>query len=169
MKLRAGLHPVSLRRLPEAMWLNGSPVTGNGTYSRLHGRSESKIPEGFKPYEPEVLDTKMVRAAGKSAADKHAERATKVRRQGKARIKRLQLQDAEAEAAELYLDFVGHDGERACEMLQASNGEDDEDAKMFWENLTPLPSDDCFRHCANSPHDVTQRVAKRSRLSRLGL
>ena len=77
MKLRAGLDPVSLRRLPEAIWLDGSHVTGNGTYSRLHGRNESKIPEGFKPYEPEVLDTKMVRAAGKSAADKHAERATK--------------------------------------------------------------------------------------------
>ena len=117
MKLRAVLHPVSLRRLPEAMWMDGSPVTGNGTYSRLCGRSVSESPEGFKPYVPEVFDTMRARAIGKCSADKHAERATKVRRQEKARMKRLRLLDVEAEAVELYHDFVGHERVHASEGL----------------------------------------------------
>ena len=82
-------------------------------------------------------------------------------------MKRLRRQDVEAEAAELYHEFVGHEGVLASEALQANNGDDD-DAKMFWENLTPISSDDRFRHCASSPHDVTSRGAKRSRLGRLG-
>ena len=168
MKLRAGLHPVSLRRLLEAMWMDGSPVTGNGTYSRLCGRSVSESPEGFKPYVPEVFDTKRARATGKCAADKHAERATKVRWQEKARMMRLRLLDVEVEAAELYDDFVGHERAYASEGLQANNGEDDDDAKMFWDNLPPPSSDDRFRHCANSPHDATHRNAKKSRLGDWG-
>ena len=169
MKLRAGLHPVSLRRLPEAMWLDGSPVTGNGTYSRLCGGSVSESPEGFKPYVPEVFDTMRARATGKCAADKHAERANKVRRREKAIMKRLRLLDAEAEAAELYDDFVSHERAYASERLQTNDGEGDDDAKMFWDNLTSPSSNDRFLHCANLPHDETHRNAKRSRLSRLGM
>ena len=169
MKLRAGLPPVSLRRLPEAMWLDGAPVTGNGTYSRLCGRSVSESLEGFKPYVPEVFDTMRARATGKSAADKHAERANKVRRREKARMKRLRLLDAEAEAAEFYDDFVGHEMAYANDRLQTNDREGDYDAKMLWDNLTPPSSNDRFRQCANVPHDEAHRNAKRSRLSRWGM
>ena len=51
-KLRAGLHPVSLCRLPEALWPNGTPVIGNGKYARLRASGEQEKPEGFKLYVP---------------------------------------------------------------------------------------------------------------------
>ena len=70
-------------------------------------------------------------------------------------------------AAELYQEFVGSDGLNASEVMHANLGDDD-DSRLFWENLTPISSNDRFRHCAASPCDVVCRGAKRSRLDRLG-
>ena len=100
---------------------------------------------------------------------KNAMRVAKVRRREKARVRRLRILDVEMDAAELYEEFVGHDGILATEVMHTNSDEDE--AKLFWENLSPTPSTDIdrFRHCANSPRNVTYRGAKKSRLDRLGV
>ena len=167
MKLRAGLHPVSLCRLPEAVWPNGSPVVGNGKYARLGTNCDAVVPEGFVPYIPEEFSSGATETHGRSAAEKNATRVAKVRKREKARRRRLRILDVEMDAAELYQEFVGHDGILADEGMQTNPG-DDEDARVFWDNLLPIPSTDRFRHCACSPRDVIYRGAKKSRLDRLG-
>ena len=125
------------------------------------------VPEGFVPYVPCDTGRDTTRADGRNAAGKLAERAARIRHREKARLRRLREQDADMEAAELYQEFVGSDGLNASEVMHASAGGDD-DSRLFWENLTPISSTDCFRHCAASPYDVACRGAKRSRPDRLG-
>ena len=179
MKLRAGLHPVSAKRLPEAVWMDGTPVAGSGTYARLSSKVEKAKPDGFIPYVPDVSPengrpdgASCMKNPGNRAVDKRALLIAKAKLREKARRRRLQVHDVELEAAELYKDFVGSDGPEATEWLHANAGDDD-DSKMFWENLSMTSLTDRFRHCAVSP-GIKERInalcksAQRSRLDRLG-
>lgn len=53
MKLRAGVHPVTGRRLPMAIDSDGSALQGEGRYMRLHARTA--LNDTFAQYVPEEL------------------------------------------------------------------------------------------------------------------
>ena len=137
MKLRAGLHPVSLRRLPEAVWMDGTPVAGNGTYSRLTGKGETGTPDGFVPYVPEDRSKSTSETSGHCAAHKRAVLFARVRTRDRARLRRLRHQHSNMEAAELYRDFVGPVNVDATKVMHDNeNGESDEESRLFWEALS---------------------------------
>ena len=54
LKLRAGLHPVTGQRLPEAIRMDGSAAWGSGSYSQLKPVASHNV--DFKVYEPEVFE-----------------------------------------------------------------------------------------------------------------
>ena len=103
----------------------------------------------------------------KIAAEKNAMRVAKVRKREKARKRRLRTLDTDMDAAELYDDFIGHEG-RCADVEVPMNLGDDEEAKMLWDNLLPPPSTNRFQHCECSPRNVFYRDAKKSMLDRLG-
>ena len=55
--LRASIHPVTKEKLPQATWLDGSPIVGTGMYLRLQAAGKEAKPEGFVEYEPMELRT----------------------------------------------------------------------------------------------------------------
>ena len=68
-RLRAGRHPVTCIRLPEATLLNGDPLQGSGKYSRLWGEPVDGIDLSFRQYVPVELPRAMP-VGGTSAAQK---------------------------------------------------------------------------------------------------
>ena len=76
---------------------------------------------------------------GRKATEKRRRLLARIRVKGRLRIRRLREQDAEAEAAELYADFLGQDVEaydNECRLC----GRDELEAEEFWTNLKPQPS-----------------------------
>ena len=175
-RLRAGLHPVAGTRLPEAVWPDGTPVAGSGTYARLTSKLEDVEPDGFKRYVAEATDRVAAKGSeestGKSASMKRAMIIAKAKLRERARCRRLHAIDVELEAAELYHEFVETDAPRAvvCEHVQAG---DDDESKEFWESISGGSSTDRFRHCAVAPGienriKALSRSTQKSRLDRLG-
>ena len=63
----------------------------------------------------------------------------RIRIKGRLRIRKLREQDAEAEAAELYADFLGQEVDaydKECRLC----GRGELEAEEFWMNLKPQPS-----------------------------
>ena len=88
----------------------------------------------------------------------------KIRRRERDRHRRLRLADIEAEAKELYDDFVGSEA-GDCEIVDQDDGE----MKIFWDDVvTQSPAENnLFKRCSDTPRAVGSRPAKCSRLDRL--
>ena len=144
--LRASVHPVTKERLPQATWPDGSPIVGTGSYLRLHAAGKGARPEGFIEYEPAELMTTKLRSVD-DAAKKKRRLQTRVRTKVRQRARRLREQDAEAEAAELYADFLGQAvaaappscRDEAIRDERHPRGRGEVEAEEFWMNLEPQP------------------------------
>ena len=68
--LRAGIHPVTFARLPEATKVNGEPLQGDGVYARLKQTSSEVTPENFVRYVPELFPAPRPPLNGRTAVDK---------------------------------------------------------------------------------------------------
>ena len=169
LKLRASDHPVSGAKLPQPTMMDGTPVSGIGTYSNLEGGA-SQVPEGFVKYDPGMGEQLTANTSGTSAAEKRALMVAKVKLREACAKRRRRKRDAEEEAEDLYADFLGetvtHAGynEVATDACEA----DDNDSRVFWEKLgAESVADSVFRHCAKEPTRFAQPGSKRSRLNRL--
>ena len=162
MKLRAGKHPVTGATLPQARWGDGTLVQGTGTYARLNGK-QAPAPDGFVEYCPRPTALKQVNGTTVHGCKKSLMFA-KIRRRERDRHRRLRLADIEAEAKELYDDFVGSEA-GDCEIVDQDDGE----MKIFWDDVvTQSPAENnLFKRCSDTPRAVGSRPAKCSRLDRL--
>ncbi len=70
MRLRAGIHPVTLQRLPEATWEDGSPIDGVGGYKRRRGSPDHPPAPVFAEYVPEMFRPCVPNTGGKNAVQK---------------------------------------------------------------------------------------------------
>ena len=69
-RLRAGLHPVTRCRLPQATWADGSAVVAARGYLRKTGGTEA-VDDKFVPYmADEVRMTELAPTVGKTASEK---------------------------------------------------------------------------------------------------
>ena len=138
--LRASIHPVTKERLPQARWLDGSLIEGTGTYLRLRTVESEELPDGFVESKPMELKTTKptMPEGGRKAAEKRRRLLARIRTKGKLRTRKLREQDAEAEAAELYADFLGQEVDaydKECRLCSR----DELEAEEFWMNLKPRP------------------------------
>ena len=107
--LRASVHPVTKLQLPQATWLDGSAIEGAGTYSRRQNGQQRGDDEDFVRYVPEVLPVAVPRN-GASAAVKRDRLLLKIRAREVRRCKLLRRETVEAEAREVYAEFIGSEG-----------------------------------------------------------
>ena len=139
--LRASIHPVTKQRLPQARWLDGSLVGGTGVYPMLRTVVKVGMPDGFVASKP--MDLSITKSAepegGRKATEKRRLLFARIRSKNRLRVRKLREQDAEAEAADLYADFVGQEGD-ANSMECCLCGQDEVEAEEFWMNLKPQPS-----------------------------
>ena len=139
--LRASIHPVTKERLPQAKWLDGSLVEGAGVYPRLRTEVKVKMPDGFVASKPMDLGTTKPAEpeGGRKATEKRRQLLARIRSKGRLRVRKLREQEAEAEAADLYADFLGQEVD-AYDMECRLCGQDGVEAEEFWVNLKPQPS-----------------------------
>ena len=170
--LRAGLHPVTFARLPEATKVNGEPLQGDGVYARLKQTSSEVTPEGFVKYIPEVF-APPPRLSHRTADEKMRQRLGRVKLKEAIearRVRKSRKAEAKREARILYENFVGCGDEAIEEVVnpkspeQAGGCSDEE----FWNELTEIEPPVLRAHrLVEEPWQHTQRIAKPSRMQRL--
>ena len=164
--LRASVHPVTKLQLPQATWLDGSAIEGAGTYSRRQSGEQRGDDEDFVRYVPEVLPVAVPRN-GASAAVKRDRLLLKIRAREVRRCKLLRREAVEAEAREVYADFIGSEGTSdpaSCSPCGPVEVETDESS--FWESIVPKLAESRFGHVCETPQGHS-RGCKPSRMQRL--
>ena len=145
-RLRAGIHPVTRARLPQATWADGRPLRLMGGYARRLKVSEV-VDEHFVTYVPEESPASMRKDGGKSADEKRRLLVgrTRCRELSAARmVRRQRKKKCELEAEKLIATFLNGD--------EVSVESDTSDAE-FWCKLdnrdwdTPLSMRPVDVHC----------------------
>ena len=154
MKLRAGVHPVTGRRLPMAIDSDGNAVQGDGTYARLQVKATPSTT--FTHYVPEELPLPKP-SVGQPASIKRQLMIARI--QGKPakerkRARRARRLHARVELQELIRTFVGEDeAESTAIEVDADTDEGECSDKEFWAQLPTTNSRE--NHLASIP--VTAR------------
>ena len=169
LDLRAGLHPVSSTKLPQATTIDGIPVHGLGLYANLK-RDDGPVPEGFIKYEPIREEQRVPVGSGNSSAMKRALMEARVKLKEASGRRRRRKRDAEEEARDLYEDFLGETMEaRSDHGVNAIEDDVEDDAsRVFWDELgADITASSIFKNCVMEPARFAQRGPKVSRLDRL--
>ena len=152
LKLRAGLHPVTGQRLPEAKKIDGSEAWGgSGSYLRL--KPVTSHDAAFKLYDPEVFEPAKS-SGGLPAATKRDLMLGRIRckqAQEARQVRKLRGADADRELVALIDNFINGDdspqGDEAGIHLD-QGGVDEQDGgsdEEFWNNLQA-------GHCSRTAH-----------------
>ena len=170
--LRAGLHPVTFTRLPEATKLNGEALRGDGIYARLKQTNSEVVPDSFVRYVPELF-IPQPQLDGRTAADKRRQRLGRIRLKEASEVRRmrkLRMAEATFEARMLYESFVGCGKDAAEEVINPNSREhaDDDSDEEFWNGLSEIdPPALRTGGPVKEPWECMQRMARPSRMQRL--
>ena len=169
-RLRAGLHPVTRCRLPQATWADGSAVVAARGYLRKTGGAEA-VDDKFVPYmADEVRMTELAPTVGKTASEKMRLLRGRVllKLSGAARAARIARRKEESRSA---ADLV----ESCVRAVEAENGRDEAEAEMvlsddsgaeFWNGLESMTTDR-LHGIPSVPEKFSRGPNKPSRASRL--
>ena len=175
LKLRAGLHPVTGQRLPEAKKIDGSEAWGSGSYLRL--KPVTCYDDAFRHYTPEVFGAAKP-SDGLAAATKRNLLLGRVKYKQAQEARRARKQrstEADRELVTLVDSFINgdttpqpdeaelHFDEGSVE--EADHGSDEE----FWNNLRAgnCPRAEHIRNIPTSPLCHFMGRPSSSRMSRV--
>ena len=140
MKLRAGVHPVTGRRLPMAIDSDGSALQGEGRYMRLHARTA--LNDTFAQYVPEELPLPKP-SLGQSAHMKRQLMLERIRSKARKKDVLLELQDL----IRTFVEEVG--AESHVSGVEVDMDSDDRSDEEFWAHLPT--ADSRVDHIASIP------------------
>ena len=154
-RLRNGLRPVTMGRLPTATWANGDPLQGEGKYSRLKVKIGQAVDPDFRVYVPMDWPSAEPDKDGKAAGEKARLMRGRIKlkeasEQRAARGARKKVRDDELQELIATLKCPDEPSPNKKRRIE----EDDRESEAFWRGLVWGDTDrttGIFKHVSKVP------------------